>query len=185
MSIGGYKIRNKTAIHFVTFAVVEWVDVFTRNIYKDILLDSIRYCQNNKGLHLHAWCLMTNHVHLIASTPDNSLSDILRDFKKYTSRQIITAIEDNQPESRKDWMLPIFKKQGSINARNDSGNQFWRQDNHPKECFSPAFTAQKLEYIHRNPVDAGIVDKPQDYIYSSARDYFNRSKCGLLDINFI
>jgi REP element-mobilizing transposase RayT len=92
MSEGGYKIRNKEAAHFITFAVVEWVDVFTRKDYWDILLDSIRHCQKEKGLLLHAWCIMSNHVHLIASALDNNLSDILRDFKKFTSKQVITAI---------------------------------------------------------------------------------------------
>src|SRR5882672_4363413 len=92
MGLGGYKIRNKEAIHFITFAVVEWIDVFTRNLYKDILLDRIRHCQLEKGLNLHAWCLMTNHLHLIGSAKNADLSDILRDFKKYTSRQITQAI---------------------------------------------------------------------------------------------
>ncbi len=67
MGEGGYKIRNKEAAHFITFSVVEWVDVFTRKDYRDILLDSIRHCQKEKGLLLHAWCIMSNHVHLIAS----------------------------------------------------------------------------------------------------------------------
>jgi putative transposase len=184
MSVGGYKITNQGAIHFVTFAVVEWVDVFTRKLYKDIVLDSLRHCQSNRGLLLHAWCLMTNHMHMLLSARNNDASDILRDFKKFTSSQIIKAIENNPSESRKDWMLPIFRRQGAKNARNE-GNQFWRQDNHPMECFSASFTAQKIEYIHRNPVDAGIVDKPQDYLYSSARDYFFQKKCGLIDVDFI
>lgn len=184
MSIGGYKIRNQEAIHFITFAVVEWIDVFTRNIYKDIVLDSVRHCQSEKGLNLHAWCLMTNHLHLMASAKNADLSDILRDFKKYTSGQIIKTIENNPKESRKSWMLPIFREQGRKNARNGD-NQFWRQDNQPKECFSAAFTVQKIDYIHHNPVDAGIVDKPEEYLYSSARDYHYSKRCGLLDVKFI
>ena len=67
MSEGGYKIRNPAAIHFITFAVVEWVDIFTRKQYRDIVLESIKYCQAEKGLLLHAWCIMSNHLHLIAS----------------------------------------------------------------------------------------------------------------------
>src|SRR5688572_22388732 len=98
MSIGGYKIRSQAAIHFITFAVVEWVDVFTRKAYRDIVLDSIRFCQTEKGLALHAWCLMSNHFHLIASAKNGDLSDILRDFKKFTSKQIIEAIIGNKQE---------------------------------------------------------------------------------------
>ena len=113
MSVGGYKIRNPAAIHFITFAVVEWIDVFTRKEYRDIVLDSIRYCQSEKGLALHSWCLMSNHLHLVVSAKNENLSDILRDFKKFTSKQIIEAIINNKQESRKDWMLQIFKEEGS------------------------------------------------------------------------
>ena len=184
MSDGGYKIRNQTAIHFITFAVVEWVDVFTRKQYRDIVLDSIRFCQKEKGLLLHSWCIMSNHLHLIISARDSNLSDILRDFKKFTSKQIITAIENNPGESRKDWMLNIFRQEGEKNSRN-SIYQFWRQDNQPQELYSAAFIFQKTNYIHQNAAEAGIVEKPEEYLYSSARDYFYTKKCGLLDVVFI
>ena len=183
MSIGGYKIRNKQEIHFITFAVVEWVDVFTRKQYRDIVLDSLRYCQKEKGLLLYAWCIMSNHVHLMAAAKEANLSAILRDFKKFTSKQIIAAIQNNERESRKDWMLSIFKQQGEKNSRN-SEYQFWRQDNHPEECYSPAFSVQKLAYIHNNPVTAGIVEKAEDYLYSSARSY-QQKKDGLLEVQFL
>ena len=115
--MGGYKIRNPAAIHFITFAVVEWVDVFTRKDYRDIVLESIRFCQAEKGLALHCWCIMSNHLHLVASAKNNDLSEILRDFKKFTSKQIIEAIIHKKHESRKDWMLGIFKAEGSKNVR--------------------------------------------------------------------
>ena len=163
---------------------MEWVDVFTRKDYRDILLDSIRYCQNEKGLLLHGWCIMSNHVHLAVSAKNNNLSNVLRDFKKFTSKQIIKVIQNNQYESRKDWMLTIFKNAGEANSRN-SEFQFWRQDNQPMEIYSPKFVFQKLSYIHNNPVEAGLVEKPEHYLYSSAKDYFQTKKCGLLDIVFL
>jgi putative transposase len=184
MNDGGYKIRNQAATHFITFAVVEWVDVFTRKDYRDIVLDSIRHCQAERGLLLHCWCIMSNHVHLIASAKNCDLSEILRDFKKFTSKQIIKAIEENQHESRREWMLKIFRQHGESNIRN-TNYQFWRQDNQPQELYSSAFIFQKINYIHNNPVEAGIVDKPEQYLYSSARDYFHTRKCGLLDLAFI
>jgi REP element-mobilizing transposase RayT len=181
---GGYRIKNKKEIHFLTFTVVEWADVFSRKDYRDILLDSIRHCQEKKGLLIHGWCLMTNHLHLLASANDENLSDIIRDLKKFTSAKIIMAIKNNKYESRKDWMIPIFKDAGIANERN-LHFQFWRQDNQPKECYSPGFTIQKLNYIHNNPVESGIVEKPEEYLYSSARDYFTGKNCGLLQIAFI
>jgi putative transposase len=184
MAEGGYKIRNKEGTHFITFAVAEWVDVFTRKEYRDILLDSFRHCQKEKGLVLYSWCIMSNHVHLIASAKDNNLSDILRDFKKYTSKLIIASIENNMQESRREWMLQIFRRCGLGNSRN-STYQFWRQDNQPKELYSPGFSVQKLEYIHNNPVEAGLVEKAEEYRYSSARDYYYGKKLGLLEIEWL
>jgi REP element-mobilizing transposase RayT len=184
MSEGGYKIRNKEGIHFITFAVVDWVDVFTRQAYRDILLDSIRHCQKEKGLLVHAWCIMSNHVHLVVSAINNDTSDILRDFKKFTSKQIIKTITENEQESRREWMIDLFKKAGSVNSRN-STYQFWQQDNQPKELFSEKFTNQKLDYVHNNPVEAGIVEKAEEYLYSSATDYYFGKQCGLLEIDFL
>jgi REP element-mobilizing transposase RayT len=178
------KIRNQSAPHFITFAVVEWVDVFSRKMYRDIVLDSIRFCQTQKGLLLHGWCIMSNHVHLIAAAKNADHSDILRDFKKFTGKEIIKAIENNKQESRREWMLKIFAEQGAANSRNKT-YQFWRQDNQPMELYSPSFIFQKLNYMHQNPVEAGIVEKPEHYLYSSAKNYFFTKKCGLLDLVFI
>ncbi len=184
MSEGGYKIRNQSAIHFITFAVVEWVDVFTRKQYRDIVLDSLKHCQEEKELLLHCWCIMSNHLHLILSAKNADLSDVLRDFKKFTSKEIVKTIEQNGIESRRDWMLRIFKEDGTKNSRNKT-YQFWRQDNQPQELYSAAFIFQKVNYIHNNPVEAGIVEKPEHYLYSSAKDYFYTKKCGLLDLVFL
>jgi len=184
MSTGGYKIRNKKEIHFLTLTVVQWVDVFTRKHYRDIFIDSVKYCQENKTLLIHGWCLMSNHVHLMSSATNNDLSGVIRDLKKFTSKEIIDAIIKNEHESRKEWMLSIFARQASKNSHNVH-HEFWIQDNQPKECYSPEFTIQKLNYIHNNPVEAGIVDKPEDYVCSSARDYHDKRKYGLLKIDFI
>jgi putative transposase len=89
-----YKIRNQEALHFISFATVEWIDVFTRPIYKEVILDSLKYCQTNKGMILYAWCLMTNHIHMIISSDGKSKQeDIIRDFKKYTSKKCLGLIE--------------------------------------------------------------------------------------------
>lgn len=182
MPEGGYKIRNKEGIHFITFAVVEWVDVFARSDYADIVVESLKHCQQEKGLIIYAWCIMSNHVHLIVSAEHNDLSDILRDFKKFTSKKIIQAILENNRESRRNWMLRIFRDAGSKNSRNDT-YQFWRQDNHPIELFSNKFMDNKLDYLHNNPVAAGIVDEAADYRYSSAKDYTGQK--GYLEIVYL
>ena len=183
MPEGGYKIRDQNAVHFITFSVVEWVDVFSRVDYKHILLDNIRHSQRESGLLLHAWVLMTNHFDGIVSARQGfELSKILGELKRSFSIGIMKAIEKNETESRKEWMLEIFDRAGSSNSRN-SKRQFWQQDNHPKECFSREFTTQKINYIHQNPVRAGIVDAPEHYLHSSARDYAGQK--GLLHIDFL
>ena len=180
-----YKFTNKDGIYFISFSTVSWVDVFTRVVYKDILVENLQYCQNNKGLELFAWCIMTNHVHLIARAQEGFLlQNILRDFKKHTSKLLIKTIKENQQESRRAWMLKIFRDAGETNNANCS-YQFWQQDNHPIEIWSEKIIQQKLNYLHNNPVVAGIVQHPEDYLYSSARNYFDENYRGLLEIKFI
>ncbi len=178
-----YKFIDNNGIYFVSFATVSWVDVFTRLTYMEIFIESVRYCQQNKGLKLHAWCLMSNHAHLVFSRSGQySHSDILRDLKKFTSKNLIEAIENNPSESRKEWMLNIFRSAGQ-NKNNNKDFQFWQQDNHPIELFSPAVTFQKIDYVHNNPIVAGIVSEPDHYLYSSARDYLGIN--GVLDVEIL
>ena len=104
-----YKFIDPIGLYFVSFASVEWVDVFTRREYKDIFVESLGFCQKEKGLELFAWCLMTNHVHLIAKAKVGILlQDIIWDLKHFTSNRLIKAIKENKHESRKEWMLDIF-----------------------------------------------------------------------------
>ena len=178
-----YNFANPDGIYFVTFSTVEWVDTLSRQCYKDIIVNSLNHCIDNKGLLVHGWVIMTNHLHMIISRNGvPSLSDIMRDFKKFTSTEIIKEIEINPKESRKRWMLWLFKSAGEANSRNKK-YQFWQQDNHPEELFSNIFMDQKLDYIHMNPVRAGIVEEPHHYLYSSARDYVGIP--GLVRISFI
>src|ERR1035441_2419263 len=104
-----YKFANPDGIYFVSFACVQWVDVFVRKKYSDVIIESLTHCQKNKGLVIHAWCIMPSHIHLIISrrsTP--TLSDIIRDFKKYTADTILRMIKEEQGESRKSWMMWLF-----------------------------------------------------------------------------
>ena len=112
MGTGGYKITDQGAMYFVSFAVVGWVDVFTRKDYRDVVIESLKYCQEEKGLIIYGWCIMSNHLHLIISAKENNVSDVLGDFKKFTSKQLIKSIFEHPGESRKEWMMEIFKKAG-------------------------------------------------------------------------
>lgn len=178
-----YKFHNPEGVYFVSFSVVEWIDVFTRNEYKDIVVDCLRFCQLHKQMEIFAWCIMTNHVHLVFRSAGSQKPELLlADFKRFTSRQIVKAIKDNPQESRKEWLLAQFKK-AAIASSNVKHHQFWRHDNKPIELWSNAVIDQKIDYIHNNPVESGLVFQPELYLYSSALDYAGEK--GLLDEVFV
>lgn len=180
---GGYEIRDQYATHFLTFTVCGWIDLFSRSVYKDILIDSFKHCQEHKAFILNAFVIMTNHVHLIAraTTKECTLSDIVRDFKKYTHKTMMPIIQSEQ-ESRRLWMLHQFKYYGTRNSKNEE-YQIWANGNHPEECFGNDFIQTKLDYIHQNPVRAGIVYNAENYIYSSAANY--AGKPGVIKVELI
>jgi REP element-mobilizing transposase RayT len=102
-----YAITDKEAMYFISFATIGWVDVFSRKEYRDIVIQNLKYCQENKGLIIYSWCIMSNHLHLVAQARDSNLPDILRDFKSYTAKLLLKAIQE-LPESRREWMIRIF-----------------------------------------------------------------------------
>lgn len=178
----GYTISDQNATHFLTFTVCGWIDLFTRKEYKDILLESFKYCQKEKGFILNAFVIMSNHIHLIARAAEGfKLSDIIRDYKKYTHHAMMDIINSNK-ESRRIWMLHQFEYYAGRHTKNEKF-QIWTHSNHPEQCNTKAFTDSKLLYIHDNPVRAGIVNRQEDYIYSSASNYMGLG--GIIDIELI
>jgi len=163
-----YSIQNQGGIHFVTFTVHQWADVFTRQIYVDEYLSSVIYCQEHKGLEVYAWVIMSNHVHMIIRSKNENLSDIIRDLKKYTSKKLYKAISDNPQESRKEWLLKVLSYQEKI--------WFWEEGYHGEEIYDIDFYNSKVNYIHLNPVRAGIVEKEEEYLNSSAGEYYGIRK---------
>jgi REP element-mobilizing transposase RayT len=179
-----YKFQDQEAVYFVTFTTIYWLDIFIRQEYKDIFLDSLRYCQKNKGLELYAYCIMSSHVHMIiARRGEQELQDIMRDIKKYTASRLIDAIKNNQQESRRDLLMWLFKKEGKFNRSNEQ-YQFWQHHSHPIELNTEEKLYQRMEYIHNNPVETGIVSQPEHYLHSSAMTYAGLSK-GLIDVILI
>ncbi len=174
-----YQIKDQEATYFLTCQVVGWADVFSRKVYRDIIIDSLKYCIEQKGLIVYAYVIMTNHVHLIVRCENGNLSDIIRDFKRFTSRSIMSEIESNEKESRKEWLDMIFQYHGKYNKR-VGDRQFWTHENHAIELSTNEMLDSRLEYIHQNPVRAGWVEEPEHYLYSSARDYAGLK--GLLEV---
>ena len=180
--MGGYKIHQQDGFYFVTLTIVDWVDVLIRKRYKDIIIESLDYCQREKGLTVHAFVIMSSHLHMVVKASEGlRLSDILRDFKKYTARRILDEIIDGGIESRREWLLHRFAFRGK-----EKGNrqfQFWQSGNHPIVLYSLPVAAQKVNYIHLNPVKEGWVTKAEEYTYSSASNYAVGS--GILAVTLI
>jgi REP element-mobilizing transposase RayT len=173
-----YRIVEQEAPYFVTFQIVGWIDIFTRQIYRDIVIDSLCFCRQNKGLEIYAFVIMSNHVHMLLQSRQGTLSDIIREFKSFTARKMLTAI-DTETESRRKWMLNLFALSAKQHKRNEK-YQLWTHENHAEIVYGNSFILTKLNYIHENPVRAGIVAKAEDYLYSSARNYAGLQ--GMIDV---
>ena len=165
----GYQIKDQEGLYYLTFQVVDWVDLFTRVVYRDIIIESLKYAMEHKHLQVFAYVIMSNHVHLIAQSAVGLLSNTIRDIKKYTSKRIIDTIYAI-PESRREWLVNRFQFNARKHKRN-SKFQVWTHENHAIYLYSNNFICEKIEYIHNNPVRTCIVQNPEDYLYSSARNY--------------
>ena len=177
-----YRADNPEGIYFTTSTIVQWIDLFTRRELQDVVIESLKYCQREKGLIIFAWSLMPSHLHLIAAAEGkNLLSDVMRDFKKHTSKKLVKTIEEIN-ESRSSWLLNAFEFAGRIN-RKVKEYKVWQDGYHPEELLTNKFMDQKLDYTHNNAVVAGFVNEPHHYALSSAIDYAGGK--GLIDITFL
>lgn len=165
-----YKALTTEEAYFITITTVGWVDIFTRLNQKYVITNALKHCQAHKGLEIYAWTLMSSHLHLFCkATGGFILSDVIRDFKKFTSKRIIQTIIE-EPESRREWMLNYFS-QACTHLKREQQYKVWQDGYHAEHIYSNSFIKQKIEYIHNNAVKEKIVTLPQDYYFSSARNY--------------
>lgn len=179
-----YKIRDQNGLNYLTCTICGWVDLFGRESFRDIVLDSWKYCHEHKGLHVWAYVFMSNHIHMIVSTDaPNRLEDVIRDFKAHTARKFLELLQDKrQPESRREWLLYLFQY-FARKFKDKRQHQIWQHDNHPIELYSEQVVIQKLRYIHNNPVRAKLVRQPEHWLYSSASNYATGE--GIYDVNLL
>ena len=161
-----YTITKKEGTYFCTDTFISFADLFTNRRFFNIIIDSFKYCQKNKGLQLHAYVIMPSHVHYMVSALNGDLSGIIRDYKQFTSRQIIKVLKDSHYKHR----LDLFKSAAQLAGK---GNEYkvWQTGSHPQIMDDEKKCIQKLEYIHNNSVKKGYVEQPEHWIYSSARNY--------------
>ena len=165
-----YKATTTEEAFFITITIVGGIDVFTRLNQKNNIISALRYCQENKGLEIYAYCIMHSHLHLLCKgTNGFVLSDIIRDFKKFTSKQIVKTIVE-EPENRREWMLNYFEN-ACEHLKREQNYKVLQDGYHAEIVATNWFIKQKVAYIHNNPVKDKIVVLPEDYYFSSARNY--------------
>ncbi len=173
MARSRYKILDNESSHFLTCSIVNWICVFSKPDIAQIVLDSLKYLQQNNRLELYAYVIMENHLHLLASS--ENLSEEIGDFKSYTARAII----DHLKKENSMFYLEQFKEY-KLQHRIDRTYQVWQEGSHPQAIFGMNMLRQKVVYIHQNPVRRGYVDDPEQWRYSSARNYAGMN--GLIDV---
>ena len=176
-----YRIDPETtSYYFCTCTILEWHCVFKDEKYCKVIIDSLNYCREHKGLLLYGLVIMLNHIHLIVSSRENILlSNIIRDFKRHTSKQIAKMLE----EYNEKLFLYVFKK---ATERQKSQIKVWKDEYHPEELFSDKWFRQKMNYLHDNPVRKGFVSSAEDWKYSSARNWLQDDHSVIqLDLNML
>ncbi len=162
------KANVEGALYFITITVVGWIDVFTRKELADEMVKQMAWSQQNKGLKLFAYVIMPSHLHFVAFRDGGGLmSDLLRDLKSYSAKCLLKLVEELPNESRREWLLHMFQFYAKYQSQNEK-YMFWQKTSHPTELWSPQVIEQKINYIHNNPVVAGIVTEPEHYWLSSA-----------------
>jgi putative transposase len=159
-----YTIREPGGPYFITCTVVKWLPVFTQKPYFDILLDALQFCRQQKGLKVHAYVILDNHLHLVVA--GDKLTDIIRDFKSYTAKLLIARLEQDQ----KTWVLNQLRYYKQP-AKTKSDYQVWQKGFYPQQIVSDEMLRQKIDYLHHNPVRIGVVERPEDWVYSSAGQF--------------
>ena len=159
-----YRITEENRVYFLTSTVVEWIPAFLLPETRRVVVDALVYCRKEKGLHLYAYVIMENHLHLLAEAPD--LSRVMQSFKRHTAVRVMEVINN----ARQTWMLNQFAYYRK-KYKEESRRQFWQEGSHPQLVTGMDMLRQKADYIHANPVRRGWVESPEHWRYSSARNY--------------
>ncbi len=154
---------------FCTITVLDWLPVLIASRYIDPIIESLSFSRQNKGLHIFGFVIMPNHLHLICYAGE-CLHTIMRDFKRFTSRALHDRLKEDGRQSILHWLKSATQQ--ARRSRGESG--LWQDGFHPQAVSSREVFAQKLNYLHENPVRKGLVRRPEHWWYSSASCYCGR-----------
>ncbi|MCB2205277.1 transposase [bacterium] len=176
MTISRYHFFKLNQPHFLTCTVSEWQPIFAYPEYRDIVLNSLSFLTSTRDLTLHAYVIMENHLHIIASGHD--IEKQISRFRSYTARSILDLLE----ASRRSKILDLCKGKG-LALRRDRTHALWESGSYPELIRNMTMMEQKINYIHNNPLRRGYVDDPTHWRYSSARSYSGYA--GELDVEIL
>jgi REP element-mobilizing transposase RayT len=168
-----YRIGETHYPYFLTCTTVGWLPVFTRPKAGQVVLDSWRFLQQNRGLTLYGYVILENHLHWIAAAPQ--LPAVVKSFKMFTARRLIDLLEAHGAEVLLCQLLAL-----KLPHKTRSTYQLWQEGSQPKQIANDAIMRQKLDYLHNNPVKRGYVDDALHWRYSSASNYAGRA--GLIEV---
>jgi putative transposase len=158
--------------YLLTLNIVDKIDLFVRPAYKRVIADALNHFIQSQGLYLYSWCLMSSHLHLVLRTNDGAAPAYFeRDFKKYTTPALLKTIE-MEMDLRREWMFRLFEDYG-LSLRRLEKYHLWQNCSSPLRIPNdqPRLLMDRIAHVHENPVREGIVDQPESYLFSSARDY--------------
>jgi len=165
-------IIPRDACYFLTFNVIDKIDVFVRPAYKQVIADALNHFVAAQEVAVYAWCLMSSHLHLMVKTKEGTGPAYFeRDFKRHTTPEIAKTIE-MEMDFRREWMMERFEHFSKALRRIEKFN-LWQNCSSPQyiDCQQSQLLLDRLDHIHENPVRERIVELPEAYLFSSARDY--------------
>jgi len=152
---------------FTTVTCLEWKPVLENDNEKEVIISSMRFLVREERVIIFAFVIMINHFHLMWQMVGKlSMEEVQRDFLKYTGQQIIKNFRNEKS---------VMHDEIVVNAK-DRKRQVWERNSLSVPLWSPQVFEQKLDYIHMNPVKAGLCQHPEDYKYSSARFYVKNER---------
>ncbi len=159
-----YRVVEDGKTYFITSSTINWLPLFSVPPLAEIVINSLKFLQQQRRIKLHAWVLMETHLHIIATSQD--MSGEMRKAKSYTARRIVDYLKKDGPAFFLK-QLQFFKKR----HKGQQIHQVWQEGIHPKLILDEQMLEKTILYVHYNPVKRGYVDNPEQWRYSSARDY--------------
>lgn len=156
-----FQISRDSQALYITAVANDRLPVFRTDAVKKVTCEALDEARQSGGFLIFAYVIMPDHVHLITNDP-NSSAEVLRYVKGITGRRVIDYLKDGNFESslaklrHQDW-------------KRKHAHSLWQKEKNVFSIFSEAMFMQKVNYIHLNPVRAGLVERAIDYRWSSAR----------------